>query len=204
MLGSGIKVIFAQWSSLTYLWIFAEVNALTSFEMIIAGSLLLSLPLISSLLKPILGSTSRVDIFIAQTSVFANVLGLILMALAPSRETYVIAMAVWTLGVGLSDSLRSYVTGLLESKEAVEKLYLGIGMVETLGGMLATAFWSGILAEVLGKGYWLERIPFVASSAILVVVLGFVFVLGRFGRKLAGLDGDRNGNGNDKENLCDA
>lgn len=184
-LGMGVRVIFAEWSSITYDWIFAEVNALTSFEMIVSGIVLLSLPALTHFLtrRTHFASASTVDIFIAMLSILANALGLLLMAFAPTRVTYVAANGFFTLGCGVYDSLRSFVTGQV-SKEEIEDLYLGIAMMETMGSMFATVGWSGVLAEVLEKGYWLERIPFMGAAGVLVGVAGCMFVLGRSAKKL--------------------
>lgn len=109
--------------------------------------------------------------------------GILCVGFAPGKVSYIMALTVWKLGHGLIDALRSYVTGLLERKEDVEQLYLGIGMMETLGGMIATAVWSGLFATVLGKGYLVSRLPFMVSSVILLSGYVCVWVLGRFGVK---------------------
>ena len=56
------------------------------------------------------------------------------------------AVTVYTMGCGMMDSLRGFVTGLIESKEALEELYLGIAMVETFEGIVATAIVSNKLS----------------------------------------------------------
>ena len=184
MLGLGLRVIFAQWTSVTYFWILADVNAITSFEMIVSGVLLLSLPTISHhYLKPRLGgSTSNADIFVTKASIIFSAVGICCMGFAPTRVTYILGVTIFTLGSAMDDSLRSFVTGLMENKEAVQQLYIGIGMVDTMGGMLGTAVWTGVFAKVLGMGYWLVRIPFITCSIILMVAFIFVCTLGRFNR----------------------
>jgi hypothetical protein len=57
----------------------------------------------------------------------------------------VAAVAVYTMGCGLLDSLRGFVMDLIESKKAVEELYLGIAMVETFGAMVAASIVSNHL-----------------------------------------------------------
>lgn len=37
---------------------------------------------------------------------------------------------------------------------------MGIGLVETLGGMATSAMWTGIFSAVVGKEWWIERVPF--------------------------------------------
>jgi hypothetical protein len=160
-LSFGIRVLFTQWASLTYSWTIADVHLLSGFELIISGSILLSLPYLSkSLLLPRLGSSSTVDHYLTSVSLAFAALGLSLMAISLNRFFYIGAITVFTLGSGLLDSLRSFATGLMGDKEEVENLYIGIGLVETLGGMAATAGWNWIFSEVLGAGWMLRRAPF--------------------------------------------
>ncbi|CZR63246.1 uncharacterized protein PAC_13143 [Phialocephala subalpina] len=207
-LGTGIRVIYAQWGSITFDWLFAEVNAITGFEMIVSGIILISLPYVShNLLKPRLGSSSSVDIWICKASVLANAIGVILIGFAPTRIWFISSMTVWTMGSGLGASLRSFVTGMMDSKEGIEEIYLGIGMMETLANIIATAGWSGVFAEVLGLSYWVMRTPFLVSSVILMGVFGCVWVLGNFDKVLArvveaeGVIGDDNDSDIDDDDL---
>ena len=158
---AGIQIIFTQWASITYHWIIADVQVLFSFEMIVSGAILFSLPtLTSKYLTPRLESSSAVDMLVSKSSLMFLFMGLGLRGVAPTRVYYVLALTISTLGAPVVDSLRSFSTGLISEKEDVEKLYLGISMVETIGGMIATAVWSGLFSNILGKGWILERMPF--------------------------------------------
>lgn len=135
--------------------------------MVVSGIILVSLPNVShNLLKPRLGSSSAIDIWICKASVLANAVGVVLIGFAPTRMWFIFSMTVWTMGSGLGASLRSYITGMMDSKEKIEEIYLGIGMMETLASIVATAGWSGVFAEVLGLNYWVMRLPFIMSSMI--------------------------------------
>ena len=167
----GIQIIFTQWASVTYHWIIADVQALSSFEMIVSGTILLSLPILTiKYLTPYLNSPSAIDMFVSKFSLMFLFVGLGLMSIAPTSLCYVLAVTVCTLSTPLVDSLRSFSTGLVSEKEEIEKLYLGISMVETVGGMISTAVWSGLFSNVLGRGWILERTPFWSSLAIVVGV----------------------------------
>ncbi|KAK0120854.1 hypothetical protein ONS96_011054 [Cadophora gregata f. sp. sojae] len=183
--GANIRVVFIQWPSITYGWILAEVHAIISYEAVISAILFLTLPTIShKILKPRLGgSVLEADLFVTKFSAVAHVLGILCIGFAPTRASYILGVTIWRLGHGLMDALRSYVTGLLENKDDVQQLYLGIGMVETLGAMIATAAWSGIFAKVLGKGYLLSRFPFMADSVILFGCCACIWMLGRIGSR---------------------
>ncbi len=181
IMGFGIKVIFAQWTSVTYGWIFAEVNALSSYEMIVSSIVFFSLPFLSGFFP----DPSVKDLTITKLSVCACVLGILCMGFAPDRGLYIAAVTLHTLSCALSDSLRSFVTRVMHrdggvGKGDIEKLYLGIGMVETVGGMLATAAWSGLFAKVIGGGYWMERTSFLGSAGVNIGVGVCVWGLGRY------------------------
>ena len=101
------------------------------------------------------------------------------MSVAPTRVCYVLALTVYKLATPLVDSLRSFSTGLTTEKEEVETLYLGIGMMEMIGRMMATAMWNVLFSEVVGKGWVVERTPF---WGCLVVMGGVWFVLKKLGK----------------------
>lgn len=191
-LGLNVSIIFTQWSSITYNWVFADVASVSSFQMVVSGLVLVSLPFITSALmrqqRFRFEASSHVDIFVVKTSVVLNALGLVLIALAPTRAAYVGAIAVYTLGSGVFDALRSFVTanaGIVVGGEGggLGELYLAIGMVETIGNTIASMGWGGALAVVLGRGYWVERSLFVAAAGVLMVVLWCVGRLGGMGEK---------------------
>jgi hypothetical protein len=74
------------------------------------------------------------------------------MALAPTRELLIAAIVVMNLGSGVGDAIRGYVTGFVGGKEAVEQLYLWLGAMEMVGGMLGTVVWSAAFMECFEKG----------------------------------------------------
>jgi len=173
-LTSGVRIIFTQWASVHYAWVIADVQVLNSFELVISGIVLLSLPIISKrLLLPRLNSTSRVDILLASASLGAMFIGLLFMAFSPNRISYLISISVYTLGSGIPDSVRSFATGLMTNKEEIEKLYLGMGIMSTLGGMAASSMWSWIFSFGIGKMWAIERAPFWGALSVLLVV-GFM------------------------------
>ncbi|OWP02163.1 hypothetical protein B2J93_3595 [Marssonina coronariae] len=148
--GTSIDVLLVQWPSITHGWVIAQVNAITAYEMSIASATLLVLPALSHrFLKPRLGgSILEVDLFVTKISTLAHSVGIVAMGFAPGRFSYILGITVWKVGFGMTDALRSYVTGLATSTEQVEQLYLGIGTVEMLAGIIATASWSGIFSQV--------------------------------------------------------
>ncbi|KAG9244379.1 hypothetical protein BJ878DRAFT_550621 [Calycina marina] len=171
-LTGGIRVIFVQWASIHHGWAIADVTALNSFEMIVSSAILLSLPVLSRrYLLPRLISASKVDLLLSGVCLSFHFIGLLCMALSPSRIPYIMSISVYTLGTGLPDSFRSFATGVMGEKEEVEKLYLGMGLMSTFGGMAASKVWSWLFVYGLGKRWAAERAPFWG-------VLGVVCVMG--------------------------
>jgi hypothetical protein len=182
---NAIDNIFAQWSSLTFSWILADVNAVNSLGTLVSFIVLLSLPTVSSILKPRINNcSSKVDFFMVNASIIAWGAGVVLMALAPTRELLIAAVVVGNFGAGTYDALRSFVTGLLGEKDEIEEFYVEIGIMETVGGMLGTVAWSVVFREVVGMGEWILRLPYGLCAVLMVGVLGCVVVLGRVGRRV--------------------
>lgn len=73
---------------------------------------------------------------------------------------------------------------MISAKEELDKLYLGIGMVQTCAGMVGTAGWSAAYAAVVERGWLVQRLLFVGGCGVLLVSSGSVVVLGRFGMKV--------------------
>lgn len=183
-ISTSITVNFVQWASVTFGWLIADVNAIISFEMIPSGAILLSLPYLSrKFLYPRLNNDSAlVDIFIVKISVAALAVGLLFMGFAPNKITYIAAITVWTAGIGWTDSLRSFVTSMVVDQAEIDKLYIGIGMIETVASMIGTAGWSAAYAKVVSEGWFVKRILFIVGSSVLFSSLGGMVSLGRLAK----------------------
>lgn len=91
----------------------ADVHALSSFEMIVSGTVLLSLPLTQKYLMPHLDSSYTVDMLVSKSSLLALFMGLGFISVAPDRACYVLSLTVYMLATPMAGSLRSFSTGLL-------------------------------------------------------------------------------------------
>lgn len=180
--GTSIDVILKQWPCITHGWVIAQVNAINAYEMSVAFLILLTLPAISRrFLQPRFGgSVLGVDLFVTKICTLGHCVGVIFMAFSPNRAGYILSITVWNLAYGMTDALRGFVTGVAKSKEEVEQIYLGIGMAEMIAGIVASAAWSSLFAEVLGSGYLLTRLPFVGSAVVFFGCYCFVCALGQF------------------------
>lgn len=100
------------------------------------------------------------------------------------RGFLIAAVVVGNFGAGTYDALRGFVTGLLGGKDEIEQFYVGIGITETVGGMLGTVAWSAVFREVVGSLPWVLRIPYGLCTVLMVGVLFCVVILGRAGRRV--------------------
>jgi len=168
-----VGVVLPQWASKRFAWTLAEVNAVTALEILVNGCVLLSLPFLCKLLLlPRLSSQRMVDLWAIQFSLMCNVVGLIMVGIAPTRWLYIVALGVWDLGAALPDSLRSFVTASLQDERQIERIYTGISMVEAIAGLAGTTLWSTTFAAGLQHGgIPLAGICFFAAASLFVLSL---------------------------------
>jgi len=139
-----------QWASSTFHAKLADVDQVTSMEQIVSAVALLTLPLFSQyVLRPRLVTKQRVDFQLIILSLIIGVASALVMALAPSMLVYALGVAISALGVGLADCLRSFATTAVNDSEAVEKLYMSIRTVQSLGAIIGTPLWANIFLLIL-------------------------------------------------------
>ncbi|KAB2571179.1 hypothetical protein BFW01_g1791 [Lasiodiplodia theobromae] len=181
-----VRVTLPQWAVKRFDYTLAEANAITSFSIVVNGAVLLLIPLLSrKVLRPFLGSQQLVDFGIARASLLFNIIGILCVAISPLGAFHILSLAVYSLGSGLTDSLRSLVTEAVGSDEGVRKLYMGISMVETVAGLAGTVLWSSAFsAGIRYGGTALGRIPFFAAAGLFGLGL---WVMGSLGRLVSGV-----------------
>lgn len=115
-------------------------------------------------------NTYQTDLFITQTSLILNTIGMIGMGL-PLRSVaiFVPALAIYTSGIGLADSLAAYGTATLPQGEKIADFYTRTGLIATITGLIGGPLWSTVFSFIVqqtndnGGGGWMP--------------LGFVFWL---------------------------
>ncbi|CAK1365433.1 unnamed protein product [Cercospora beticola] len=174
-----IRVAFPQWASKVFAWTLAEVNAVTAFQILVNGFVLLSLPLLTKwLLLPCLSSQRMVDHWVIQSSLLCNTIGLVLISIAPTRWLYIMALGLYSLGAALPDSLRSIMTSSLQDESQLQKVYTGISMVEAVAGLAGTTIWSTTFAAGLQYGGTsLAGLCFIAAAGLFALSLHMTSVL---------------------------
>lgn len=170
VVGMGVRIVLQQWASTFFHWTLVKTSYVLSFELLVNGLVLVSLPFISQrVLKPRLGSTRQADIWVAKVSLIMNIIGALCIGFAPTGVLFVVALTVYSAGAGLYDALKSFATGLLR-KEEITRLYVGISMVETVGGLIGGPLWSGVFSlalcvDFLGTGlpFWMCSLCFIGA-----------------------------------------
>lgn len=169
VLAMGVRIILQQWASMFFHWTLVETSYVVSFEMLVSGLVLVSLPYISQrFLRPKLGSARRAELWVVKASLLMSMIGALCISFAPTGVFFVAAIAIYSCG-GLYDSLKSFSTGHLQ-KEQITRFYVGISIVETMGGLIGGPLWTRIFSltliiDFLGFGlpFWLCSLCFLCA-----------------------------------------
>ncbi|KAE8329418.1 major facilitator superfamily domain-containing protein [Aspergillus sergii] len=175
---------FQQWASSNFHWKLASVNTLWSVGQVVSAAVLLALPFLShKILRPLMGTKRRVDLWVALVSIIFSALGCLVLSISPSMLVYGIGLIVYSFGIGLNDSLRSLATSALRDNEAVQRLYMGIRTVQSLGAMIGIPLWSSLLSLILrSDGALPKGLTFFGASSLYFLSLYWGFSLQRFMR----------------------
>jgi hypothetical protein len=174
-----VRLVFPQWAAKRFGWSLAGASGITSFQIVINAGVLLVLPYICRVvLRPLLGSQQQVDFWVIKCSLALNMVGIFCAGIAPLRSLYIMSLFVYNLGSALTDALRSFVTSTMQDEEEIERLYMGISMVETIAGLLGTTVWSAAFSATMRYGgTTLGRIPFFAAAVLFGLSLWLTGVL---------------------------
>lgn len=100
-------------------------------------------------------------------------LGFLLIALAPTIPFLLLAMAMNSLGWGLTLFLRSLMTSLVEEHH-IARLNTLVGVVDTMGFMIGSPFLAWAFGKGLELGGWQTGLPFLICAGSLGVVVIFL------------------------------
>jgi hypothetical protein len=141
---------------------------------LILFALLLFLPAMSYLFRHRFHlSSQKSDLALAQGSTIIMALGFLLIALAPTVPLLMFAMALNSLGWGLTLFLRSLMTSLVEEHH-IARLNTLVGVVDTMGFMIGSPFLAWAFGEGLALGGWRTGLPFLICAGALGVVAIFL------------------------------
>ena len=105
-------------------------------------------------------TTPQIDLFITQTALLANMIGMIGIGFSAPATFFVLALCVYTAGNGLYDSLTAYGTLTLPPGEKVSEFYVCTGLINTLAALAGAPVWSFIFSYVLKSGFLPLGLPF--------------------------------------------
>lgn len=90
-----------------------------------------------------------------------------------------LALRVYTSGIGLADSLYAYGTFTLSHGEMVSEFYMRAGLIDTIAAMVGASIWSAVFSLVLRSGVLPLGLPFWICAALFGAGVGGAMVLRR-------------------------
>lgn len=172
-----IEVLLPQYTSLLLSWPLATVNAGMALKNLISTIFLFTLPTYRQIyLKPRMCGP-QIDLLVTQMSLVANTLGMIMLGVSAPAWFFVLALCVYTSGMGLADSLSSYGTFTVPAGESVAEFYVHMGLINTIASLVAGPLWSALFTAILGSGKLPLGLPFWLCAGLFAVGIAGVTVL---------------------------
>ncbi|KAL8802060.1 MAG: hypothetical protein Q9182_004073 [Xanthomendoza sp. 2 TL-2023] len=161
-----VEVLLPQYTSLTLHWPLSTVNSVLALKALASALALFTLPSLRRRYLESRMSTEQVDLFITQMSLLANAIGMVCLGFSAPAAFFILALCLYTSGVGLADSLTSYGTSTLPAAEQIGDLYVRQGLISTLASMAGAPVWSGFFSLVLKNGTLPLGSPFWTSALL--------------------------------------
>lgn len=164
----GAASFFIQYVSTRYHWTLANANYLISMRSFLNIVVFTAvLPTAAWYLVHKKGFAPREkDLLLAKISVVALLIGTIGIGLSASISPLIVSIVIQTAGMGFAYLIRSIITTLVEARQ-VARLYVGITIIETLGGLVAAPLSAALFSWGLhlggGSGPWLG-LPHMATG----------------------------------------
>lgn len=172
-----VEVLLPQYTSLALHWPLSTVNLALAFKSLVSALVLLALPsLRERYLEPHM-STASIDLLITQISLLANTLGMVMLGFSAPAPVFILALCVYTSGIGLSDSLTAYGTLTLPPLEKISEFYVRIGLVNEIAALVGAPLWSGLFSLVLRGGVLSPGSPFWVCALLFGMAVGGIMAL---------------------------
>lgn len=81
-------------------------------------------------------AVNQIDLFITQSSLFANAIGVIGLGFSAPAAFFILSFCVYTSGCGLSDSLTAYGTSTLPEGQMIDEFYVRTGLISTVASLV--------------------------------------------------------------------
>ena len=179
-LATRIEILLPQYISLSLKWPLATVNSALAAKALVSATVLLALPTVrKAFLEPRM-STRHIDLFISQTCLLANIIGMVGLGFAFPAPMFVLSLCIYTSGCGLSDSFTAYGTLTLPPGITTSDFYVRCGLIQTISGMAAAPIWAGIFSLVLRSEVLPMGLPFWICAGLFGLALGGIRILKRW------------------------
>ena len=172
-----VEVILPQYTSLLLSWPLATVNAAMALKNLVSAVFLFTLPTYRQIYLEPRMCGQQIDLSVTQMSLVANTLGMIMLGVSAPAWFFVLALCVYTSGMGLADSLTSYGTFTLPAGDSVAELYVHMGLINTIASLVAGPLWSALFSTILGSGKVPLGLPFWLCAGFFAAGIAGVRVL---------------------------
>ena len=180
-LAANVTVMLSQYISLTLHWSLAAVNSALGTMALVSAIWLACLPTLrQKFLEPRM-STPQVDLFITQASLIAKIVGYVAIGFALPAPLLVLALCIYTIGIGAYESLVAYGSVTLPKGQTASDFYVGIGLLQLLSGMVGSATWAGLFNLILKNDAVPMGLLFWIGAGVFGVAAQGIALLKKFG-----------------------
>jgi MFS family permease len=169
-MSQGSSRFLVQYISTRFTWSLAHANLLVSLQPAISIPVFLFvLPYLSQRLLRYLSPPALKDLYLAQISIVCLTLGMLGISLCPSIIILIPSLALRAVGLGLLFLVRSLITVLVRRDETA-RLYAVIGVLTSVGSMMATLCMTNVFTFGLEKGGAWTGLAWMMTSLLLSIV----------------------------------
>lgn len=159
----GTEIILQQWVSRTFTWTLANTTYTLAYTMFLSFVVLASLPIINARLRPRFKNAQAMDSNLVRWNLLIRSFGAFLLAFSFNPFLYIASITIYTLGVGLYESVKALLTSFAPPDQTTE-LYTVIMMLEQVTGLISSLLWPRVLAATFAVDAFWRGLPFLLSS----------------------------------------
>ena len=186
VIAMGTEFIFQQWVSRAFTWTLANTTYTMAYTRFLSFIVLAGLPALNARLRARFKSAQAMDSSLVRWNLLIRSLGAFLLASSSNPFLYIASLTIYTLGVGLYESVKALLTSFAPADQTTE-LYTVIMMLEQIMSSISSLLWPRVLAATFsadggggggGDALW-KGLPFLLGS---LCYLTAFFILIRMSR----------------------
>lgn len=162
-LGGNSDIILQQWTRRAFGWSLLQTTYLLTLNMFISFVAFSILPLLTRRLHGMLTRTQQVDYYLTMISLAIRLLGSLLMSASSKSYTFVPALVLYTLGVGVVDSFRALLSTWTSDQRIVEMFSI-LTIVGYSSLMLGGVVWPRLFTASADSASWGRGLPYFVSA----------------------------------------